>query len=802
MRRRRLIPTAACAAALLCLALSAAPASATPTYLPIPSLSHSAGGEYFCGAAVDSEGDLYVGTYGHVKVYDPSGTQIASFASSSACEVAVDSQGNVYANAYLGKVTKYKPNAYPLGASPSYSADTSCNATGVLDSVSSKGVAVDPATDDVYVAHTNHISSYEADCTALSSTIGSGVSGAGFSGLAVYGATGQLYAWDDNAQKLDIFEGATTTPASGFEAPMKGAFGLLSLSVNQSNGNVFAFDEEELIANEYTPTGELIAQVTKAYDNTEFGDSEPSALAAGGENLYVASLGKISAYDLSEPAAVLGVAKKSTNTGTGTVTGGSAAQPSAIECGASCEAPIAIGAEVTLTATADAGSHLAGWSGCESEPSPTECSFTMADGSEVTATFFKPKLTAVKAQSGEGKITSEPAGIDCGGTCSAIFDYGTTVKLTPAAEGEAVFRQWSGCDAIVEVDKCEVTLTANRSPEATFAAKPRILAEGFTSGDTYSYLEATIDPESEATDYSFQYVSLAHYEAEGFTGADEAGGTTAATATPAPVKAKVSGLEPATDYRFRLLIHSPLGSAEGETHPFRTSAVPPSFGSCSNDVLRNGPSAKLPDCRAYEQASPVEKYGLDVRGAAGGAMAAAADGSGVIYFATNGQPGGVGPQGLPFFLARRSGGQWSASGLLPPNSYGGKASSERLATRPLDRLHQRPRSHRNRRPVPPRPRQRRRLADHDRRPLHHEQRQALLRRRLRRRRDRLLRHAYGRRPGRPRRRRREAQPLRLGPRQWHPGRGRRAARLLLRLTALRPGRRLLRRRGRSRCRPL
>ena len=173
-------------------------------------------------------------------------------------------------------------------------------------------MAVDPATDDVYVAHTNHISSYEADCTALSATIGSGVSGAGFSGLAVYGATGQLYAWDDNAQRLDIFEAPDlTTPASGFGAPIKGTFGLLSLSVNQANGNVFAFDEQELVANEYTPTGELVARVTKAYDNTEFGDSEPSALAVGGENLYVASLGKISAYGpLSEPAATLSVAKK------------------------------------------------------------------------------------------------------------------------------------------------------------------------------------------------------------------------------------------------------------------------------------------------------------------------------------------------------------------------------------------------------------------------------------------------------------------------------------------------------------
>ncbi len=77
--------------------------------------------------------------------------------------------GNVYVNAWHGEVTKLKPSAYPPTASTAYSLDTSVNGTGVIASGVNYAVAVDPATENVYVAQGSHISAYKPNGTLLSS---------------------------------------------------------------------------------------------------------------------------------------------------------------------------------------------------------------------------------------------------------------------------------------------------------------------------------------------------------------------------------------------------------------------------------------------------------------------------------------------------------------------------------------------------------------------------------------------------------------------------------------------------------
>lgn len=80
------------------------------------------------------------------------------------------------------------------------------------------------------------------------------------------------------------------------------------------------------------------------------------------------------------PAPVaLNVAKA--GTGTGTVV----SAPAAIACGNTCAANVASGTTVTLTATADAGSTFAGWSGACSGTGA--CSVTPRATTNVTATF-------------------------------------------------------------------------------------------------------------------------------------------------------------------------------------------------------------------------------------------------------------------------------------------------------------------------------------------------------------------------------------------------------------------------------
>src|SRR5947208_15051783 len=94
-------------------------------------------------------------------------------------------------------------------------------------------------------------------------------------------------------------------------------------------------------------------------------------------------------------------------TGTGTVT----SSPAGITCGVTCSASLTSGTAVTLTATPAAGSTFTGWSGGGCSGTST-CTVTLSAATTVTATFALPTfaLTASKAGTGSGTVTSSPAG--------------------------------------------------------------------------------------------------------------------------------------------------------------------------------------------------------------------------------------------------------------------------------------------------------------------------------------------------------------------------------------------------------
>jgi Divergent InlB B-repeat domain len=77
------------------------------------------------------------------------------------------------------------------------------------------------------------------------------------------------------------------------------------------------------------------------------------------------------------------------------------------------------------------------------------------------------KLTVSKAGNGSGTVTSAPAGINCGATCSFTFNQGEVVSLTVTPAAHVEFTGWSG--ACTGVGACEVTLGgANAAVTATF----------------------------------------------------------------------------------------------------------------------------------------------------------------------------------------------------------------------------------------------------------------------------------------------------------------------------------------------
>src|SRR5262245_31559044 len=88
----------------------------------------------------------------------------------------------------------------------------------------------------------------------------------------------------------------------------------------------------------------------------------------------------------------------------------------------------------------------------------------------VTATFAAApvtySLTVTKAGTGSGTVTSSPAGISCGTTCSGSYNSGTAVTLTAAAASGSTFSGWSG--ACTGTGSCSVTMDAAKSVTANF----------------------------------------------------------------------------------------------------------------------------------------------------------------------------------------------------------------------------------------------------------------------------------------------------------------------------------------------
>jgi photosystem II stability/assembly factor-like uncharacterized protein len=148
-------------------------------------------------------------------------------------------------------------------------------------------------------------------------------------------------------------------------------------------------------------------------------------------------------------------------TGSGLVT----SQPAGISCGSACTASFDAATTVTLTATPAAGSVFAGWIGCRSS-GPT-CTVSMTEAQNVTAAFVRlHALGVTKAGTGSGPVSSSPAGITCGSTCSATFAAGTPVQLTATANSGSMFTGWSG--ACSGATTCTVPMDAAKSVTASF----------------------------------------------------------------------------------------------------------------------------------------------------------------------------------------------------------------------------------------------------------------------------------------------------------------------------------------------
>jgi hypothetical protein len=75
-------------------------------------------------------------------------------------------------------------------------------------------------------------------------------------------------------------------------------------------------------------------------------------------------------------------------------------------------------------------------------------------------------LTVTKGGTGGGKVTSVPAGIECGATCEASYASGDMVTLTANPNDKSTFIEWTGdCTGS---GPCDVTMDAAKSVKAKF----------------------------------------------------------------------------------------------------------------------------------------------------------------------------------------------------------------------------------------------------------------------------------------------------------------------------------------------
>lgn len=266
--------------------------------------------------------------------------------------------------------------------------------------------------------------------------------------------------------------------------------------------------------------------------------------------------------------------------------------------------------------------------------------------------------------------------------------------LAPGGGAQAVSQAVSGLEPAttyqVRLTATKVkgggSATSSTTSFTTDSAPPTVSGlEAAEISDTGATLRGTINAHGKPTKFRFEYTDEEDFLADGFTNAvpipvpDAAGGS---GTTPLEVSKAITGLESSTTYYFRLVAENDEGPTESAEESFTTFSPAPDFEACPNDEFRKDtPSERLPDCRAWEMASPIDKNAGSIQGTQLSTRTSE-DGSTISFESPAGIPGGDGAQEFATYMAKRADdgdgddhdGSWSTTGLLPDPSSGQRAA--------------------------------------------------------------------------------------------------------------------------------
>jgi hypothetical protein len=105
------------------------------------------------------------------------------------------------------------------------------------------------------------------------------------------------------------------------------------------------------------------------------------------------------------------------------------------------------------------------------------------DNTEFVTFRVAPPYPLTVIETGNGSVSSAPAGISCGATCSADFPAGTPVTLTPAGPTGMSFAGWGG--ACSGTGACTVTMNSLAGVSANFRPSQRLCCKDL-NGDGHA----------------------------------------------------------------------------------------------------------------------------------------------------------------------------------------------------------------------------------------------------------------------------------------------------------------------------